>query len=111
MSRQATSNFEKINKKGSRQTSKLTSGTYFVKGAKWWDKIYGNTYNAVKVYKETKTGYEIIVFLNFTYGYGNYYMQRAKEYIEKNKRKNAKIKIIDLGADYTLQRNVKKGWF
>ncbi len=86
------------------KTRKLNSGVYYVRGAKWWDKVNGNTYNAAII---TDSNGDEVARLAFAYGYGDYYRQRAREYLKEHARKNAKIMLIDSGADYTLQCNLK----
>ncbi len=52
-------------------------------GKEWFDRVNGNSYNAVRfdVYVTGKNGDRVInVVLPFTYGYGDYYMQRVSEY-------------------------------
>lgn len=87
-----------------RKQRKLKSGAYYVRGAKWWDKVNGNTYNAAKI---TDSNGDEVARLAFAYGYGDHYRHRASEYIKEHARKNARIKIIDSGADYTLKRDLK----
>lgn len=52
----------------------------FVLGRRWSDKRYGNTYHTVRVYIDGKIALES----GFTYGYGDAYMQTAKEELEKH---------------------------
>ena len=74
-------------------------------GAKWFDKVNGNTYNNVKVVDG-----EEMEYLGYEYGYGSYYYYRADEYFEKKYGKG-NYKLIDLGASYYKKREVEKGWF
>ena len=48
-------------------------------GKQWFDRVNGNSYCAVRVYKDGET----ILTLPFTYGYGDYYLQYAKEELVK----------------------------
>ena len=90
------------------KTTKLKSGTYYIKGRKWWDKINGNTYNNAKVLDENMN---ILHITGYEYGYGSQYYYNAEKWIKANTRKNAKIKIIDLGAEYDKKVNVKNAYF
>lgn len=74
-------------------------------GAKWFDKVNGNTYNNVKVVDG-----ENIEYLGYEYGYGNYYYHRAVEYFN-NKYGKDNYKLIDLGAFYLKKSEVKNGNF
>ena len=56
-------------------------------GKEWFDRVNGNSYNAVRfdVYVTGKNGERTInVVLPFSYGYGDYYMQRVSEYCLKH---------------------------
>lgn len=90
------------------ETKKLNSGTYFIKGAKWWDKINGNTY--FSAYAINQDG-EKVIKINFQYGYGSQYYYETKKAIESLSRKNAKLKFIDLGANYMKKQDVKNYWY
>lgn len=48
-------------------------------GKKWFQKSYGNTYHAVKVYVNG----ELIGTSGITYGYGDSYVQTAEEVLRK----------------------------
>ena len=48
-------------------------------GKRWFDKVNGNTYCSSRVYINGKLEFSV----PYTYGYGNYYEQRAKEELEK----------------------------
>ena len=47
-------------------------------GKRWFDKTYGNTYCSSRVYING----EFKLAVPWTYGYGNYYEQKAKEELE-----------------------------
>lgn len=49
-------------------------------GRRWFQRTYGNTYNTVQI----KVDGEQVAYLPFEYGYGEYYMQRAEEWLVKN---------------------------
>jgi len=55
-------------------------------GKEWFDRVNGNSYNAVRfdVYVTGRNGKRAVnVVLPFKYGYGDYYMQRVSEYCLK----------------------------
>ena len=47
---------------------------------RWFQRSYGNTYNSVSLYLENGE----TVTLSKTYGYGDYCLQRAEEWIKEN---------------------------
>jgi hypothetical protein len=49
-------------------------------GRRWFDRTYGNTYNSVAIYVDG----ELVASLPYGYGYADYYLQRAMEWLEKN---------------------------
>lgn len=51
--------------------------SYHVSGRRWFQRTYGNTYNTVRIYKDGK----LIADLPLEYGYGDYYLQRAHEWL------------------------------
>jgi len=54
--------------------------TITVLGRKWWDKVNGNTYNTARVMVNGVT----VGKTEFQYGYGDFYVQAAAEWLEKN---------------------------
>ncbi len=54
--------------------------TYTVIGRRWFERVNGNTYHSVKVYKDG----QLIGYVPFTYGYGSQYEQTALELIKKD---------------------------
>lgn len=72
---------------------------FLIKGAKWWDKINGNTYNSVIV-KDLKTNKEYR--LPYEYGYGNSFEYRAVQYIEEN--------IVNYKLSYTNYNTLCVGY-
>lgn len=73
-------------------------------GAKWFDKVNGNTYNNVKIiYGDT------VEYLGFAYGYGSYYRQRAEERCIELFGDN--FTLQDLGCAYYLKRDLKNNNF
>lgn len=80
---------------------------FIVKGAKWFDKVNGNTYCNAKVFDNNG---KLLFVTGFEYGYGSYYKQKAEKMIkERSKAKN--INIIDMGASYIKYWDCKKGNF
>lgn len=62
---------------------------FIVKGQLWFDKINGNTYNSLSIYIVMLDGEGLlskkwIADLPICYGYGDYYLQRAKEFLLLN---------------------------
>ncbi len=86
-------------------------------GKKWFQKSYGNTYHAVKVYVNN----ELIGTSPIRYGYGDQYIQTAEDILKKAgylKRKDPstplwryaqerKIKLKAYAEDVDTQRELK----
>ncbi len=49
-------------------------------GKRWFQKTYGNTYNTVQIIVDGET----VAKLPKAYGYGDYYAQRAEDWLEEN---------------------------
>ena len=49
-------------------------------GRRWFQRSYGNTYNTVRILVDGKT----VANLPEEYGYGDYYYQRASEWLNDN---------------------------
>ena len=49
-------------------------------GRRWFQRTYGNTYNSVDIYVDGRH----VVKLPRGYGYGDYYEQRAAEWLNEN---------------------------
>ena len=81
------------------------ANTVYCIGAKWFDRVNGNTYCNVKIIDGTNISY-----LGYEYGYGNYYFYRADEYF-KEKYGEGNYKLIDLGAFYLKKSEVKNDCF
>jgi hypothetical protein len=56
---------------------------YTVITKEWFDRINSNSYCAVRIYNNS-TG-NVIAYLPFGHGYGNYGEQRAREWLEKHR--------------------------
>ena len=54
--------------------------SYHIEGRRWFQRLYGNTYNTVNVFKDGKH----LVHLPVEYGYGDYYLQRAEDWLAHN---------------------------
>jgi len=52
-------------------------------GRRWFQKYYGNTYNSVRIDVQTPSGCWSR-YLPPTYGYGDYYVQRATEWLREH---------------------------
>jgi len=50
-----------------------------VEGRRWFQRTYGNTYNSVAITVDGDT-----TVLGRAYGYGDYYLQRAQEWLGEN---------------------------
>lgn len=75
-------------------------------GKRWFDKTYGNTYCSSRVYINGELSFKV----PWTYGYGNYYEQKALEELEK--RGLIKIGKYYNGVsksrwDYFIENNIK----
>lgn len=77
----------------------------YCQGAKWFDKVNGNTYNNVKVIDGDN-----ITYLGYGYGYGNDYYYRAKYYFDSIYGEN-NYKLVDLGAAYYKKADLKNDNF
>ena len=49
-------------------------------GGEWFDRVNGNSYNRCKIYLNG----ELVHVTLFQYGYGDYYLQAAQEWLQKN---------------------------
>jgi len=56
------------------------SDTVVILGKRWFQRSAGSTYNSVQIDIVGKES----VYLEETYGYGDFYLQRAKEWLQKN---------------------------
>lgn len=54
--------------------------TLIVNGRRWFQKTYGNTYNTVEIIVNG----ESVAQLPKEYGYGEHYLQRAKNWLHEN---------------------------
>ena len=73
---------------------------FLIVGAKWWDKVNGNTYNS-SIIIDNKTNKKY--YIPFEYGYGEDYKHRALNYLKENN-------IIDYKIDYTNYESVCMGY-
>jgi hypothetical protein len=75
--------------------------TLSIHGKHWFDKVNGNSYNSVQVVVNFGLKNEFYFCLPFSYGYGDYYIQRT---IEELVRLGA---LSDYNKFHELQRNNK----
>lgn len=54
--------------------------TITVIGKRWFQRTYGNTYNSARILVD---GVQV-AYLPESYGYGDFYMQRAADWLEEN---------------------------
>lgn len=54
--------------------------TLHIEGRRWFQRTYGNTYRKARIFKDD----ELIASLPMEYGYGDYYLQRAHEWLGCN---------------------------
>ena len=90
--------------------------TIQIQGAKWFDKVNGNTYCSCVVTINFGLKNEFSFSMPFTYGYGDYYRQMAIEAIIKHgiapkseyyNRLPKNVRVIDSGAIKGLKRACK----
>jgi hypothetical protein len=58
--------------------------TIDVQGKEWFDRTYGNSYVAIRLYINYGMKDDVTLYGPYTYGYGDYYMQYARELLYKN---------------------------
>lgn len=61
-------------------TTKVKIKSITILGRKWFDKVNGNTYNTAQIMVNGET----VGKTEFQYGYGDYYVQAAGDWLEKN---------------------------
>ena len=67
--------------------NKMNESDYYVIDAKrWFDRVNGNTYHSVSVFKNG----ELLDRVPFTYGYGSHYEQTALELLQKHNIEHSK---------------------
>ena len=71
-------------------------------GKEWFQKSYGNSYNAVKIYINDKK----VATLPIAYGYGSVYEQRGEEWLEENGYLKGK-QPFDYLTYYCRDRNIE----
>ena len=89
---------------------KESEKVFVLVGAKWRDKVNGNTYFNTKVL-EIENG--IVVekwYVGFQYGYDMAYFSEGVEAINK-KYKGTNNHFVDGGSFWLTKRYVKNGWF
>lgn len=78
-------------------------------GAKWFDKVNGNTYNNAKIILISKDNTET-VYKGFEYGYGSQYYYDAKKFVEA-KYPHCDFEFIDGGSFYVSKKEAREGQF
>ncbi len=89
-----------------------------IQGKEWFDKVNGNSYNAVQVFVNYGMKNAFSFSIPFQYGYGNYFEQSAIEHLEaagvidkdtfRELRYNGKIEVNSSKVEKCLQRDVKR---
>lgn len=54
--------------------------TIHIEGRRWFQRAYGNTYNTVRIFIDGRLAVELPI----SYGYGDYYIQRAHDWLGEN---------------------------
>jgi hypothetical protein len=60
-----------------------TTKTIDINGKEWRDRLYGNSYFSARVIVNHGMDDEKIIHIPFQYGYGDYYIQKSLETLEK----------------------------
>lgn len=92
--------------------------TLEIHGKEWFDKVNGNSYNAVQVFVNQGMKNAFSFSIPFQYGYGNYYEQSAIEHLVKigvmsdkfrwwDRVHAGKMKVTSYKTEKCLQRDVK----
>lgn len=82
----------------------MTKQVTHIEGRRWFQRTYGSTYNSVVLHFNDGTQ----ECLDKSYGYGDYYLQRAyehlqaKELIPSQDSKCASWALRDLGISYSV---------
>ena len=84
---------------------------YFLIGAKWFDKVNGNTYYNTKIIVVENNQVVSRTYSGFTYGYGSCYYSEVACELKKQEGENYNQVFVDGGSFYLLKREVKNGWF
>jgi hypothetical protein len=85
----------------------MNNKTFLILGAKWFDKVNGNTYCNARVINGS-TG-ETEFYIGYQYGYGSQYAHEARKLIEQ--RFGADAKSVDLGCFYIKKADLKDNNF
>ena len=83
----------------------MKTNLFIVTGAKWFDRVNGNTYNNAKVIDVDNS---TIFYIGFEYGYGSDYFNRA---VKKARERNPEAVFIDNGAFYVTKKVAKNDLF
>lgn len=80
--------------------------TYLILGAKWHDRVNGNTYCNARVINGS-TG-ETEFYIGYQYGYGGQYAHEARKMIAE---RFGDCKTVDLGCFYIKKTDLKNNNF
>jgi hypothetical protein len=73
-----------------------------IEGRRWFQNGPGNTYHSVRIYKDG----QLIAHLPFAYGYGDYFLQTAVEWLRENGYPDAQYGTLylreKLGGSYSV---------
>lgn len=83
------------NSKTKNNTKKMNPKSILIIGKRWFDRVNGNTYCSARIYFD---GVEV-ARVPWTYGYGDYYAQAARDLIQKTGL--VKFKVINKEANLT----------
>ncbi len=81
--------------------------TYLILGAKWRDKINGNTYCNARII-DGATG-DTVGYIGYQYGYGDQYLYEAKKFVRRQFGDDAKA--VDIGCFYINKKELKNNNF
>lgn len=92
--------------------------TVEIHAKEWFDKLNGNSYYSGKVFVNTGLKNAFSFTMQFDYGYGNYYIQKASELLRQHGitkqdirdfslMSDLKIKVVSNKQEKCLKRDVK----
>lgn len=81
---------------------------FYCRGAKWFDRVNGNTYHNAAII-DSQTGEEF--YIGFAYGYGDHWFYRCKEEIQRRHPRLKKYEVVKVSEIYTKKSDCKKGNF
>ena len=75
---------------------------FVIHSKKWFDKVNGNTYHAVRI---LNTQNNLMIAAPFQYGYGEQFIQSASEVMLKNNWIKEKLKGIDFQEIHIIDQD------